>query len=147
MAMQPMSSQRFASRVFGSPAARLALLRAFWPHAVGADLARRTEVVTLEGRSLRIRIPDTRWRKVLHRMQRDILNRLYSAVGDLAPSQLSFVEEPVGAPEPEPTPLAPAVIATPSEALRRGADAIADPELRARFLVTAARYLQRAGQP
>jgi Dna[CI] antecedent, DciA len=145
--LQTVASPRLVSRLFGSgPVPRLALLRAFWPGAVGPDIARRTEVVALEGRTLRIRVPDARWRKVLHRMQREIRGRLFAALGELAPSQLSFVEEPVPIPPPDP-PSAPVERAEPSAALVAGAAAIADPELRARFLKTAARYLNRAAKP
>lgn len=147
MSLEQASARKLANRLFGSgPAQHLALIRAFWPAAVGTDVARRTEVVALEGRVLRIRVPDTRWRKVLHRMQREIVTRLWSALGELAPSQLSFVEEPVPEqPVAPPPPVRPA--SPPSAALVASAAAIADPELRARFLSTAARYLDRAAQP
>lgn len=146
MSLQQASARGLVNRLFGSgPAPRLALIRAFWPAAVGADVARRTEIVALEGRCLRVRVPDARWRKVLHRMQREIVSRLWSAIGELAPSQLSFVEEPVAErPVAPPVPERPA--AAPPEALVASAAAIADPELRARFLSTAARYLDRAAR-
>jgi hypothetical protein len=134
-----------AGRLFGRhPEARLALLRAAWANAVGPDLARRTEVLALEGQMLRIRVPDARWRKVLHRMQSELLPRLRQFSGDGAPRRLGFTEGGIvetaavtalsprtaGAPE-----------AAPPEAVRAAADQIADPELRLRFLETASRYL------
>ena len=142
--MQQASPRHLAKRLFGqAPGARLALIRAFWPLAVGADTGRRTEVVALEGRTLRIRVPDARWRKVLHRMQREILGALFASIGDLAPSQLSFVEEPVA--DSAVPPAAPENLSLPpSPELIARAAAIADPELRERFLSTAARYLSRA---
>ncbi len=147
MSLEQASARKLANRLFGStPAARLALIRALWPAAVGADVARRTEIVALEGRVLRVRVPDARWRKVLHRMQREIVSRMWSSIGDLAPSQLSFVEEPVA--EPPAVPQAPPRDPVPpSASLVASAAAITDPELRARFLSTAARYLDRAAQP
>jgi hypothetical protein len=146
--MEQVSARHLAKRLFGrAPGARLALIRAFWPLAVGADTGRRTEVVALEGRTLRIRVPDARWRKVLHRMQREILGRLFASIGDLAPSQLSFVEGPVADPAPPPALPSPAMPPAASPELMARAAAIADPELRERFLSTAARYLSRAKVP
>jgi len=138
------SIRQLAQKLFGaSPGAKLALIRAFWPLAVGSDTARRTEVVALEGRTLRIRVPDARWRKVLHRMQREILARLFASIGDLAPTQLSFVEAPV-ADLPPPPAVPELTLRPPSPGLVAGAATIVDPELRERFLSTAARYLSRA---
>ncbi|HVR71809.1 MAG TPA: DUF721 domain-containing protein [Vicinamibacteria bacterium] len=140
-----------AARLFGRNASlTLELLRAAWPRAVGEDLARRTEVVAIEGATLRIRVPDARWRGVLHRMQPDILARLRDVAGTLAPRRLGFMEG--GLPAPAPRRAAPRETGAPSApcppALAREAAAIADPEVRDRFLETAARYLARtAGRP
>jgi len=144
VSLQQASLRPLAKKLFGaSAAAQLALIRAFWPMAVGADTARRTEIVALEGRTLRVRVPDARWRKVLHRMQREILQRLFASIGELAPSQLSFVEAPLA--DRAPTPPTPErALRPPSPELVAGAAAIRDPELRERFLSTAARYLSRA---
>jgi hypothetical protein len=144
MALERVASPPLARRLFGGTAeGALALLRAAWPAAVGPDVARRTEVLALGSGVLRIRVPDARWRKELHRMQPEIMRRLRAAAGDLAPRQLGFIEmaaaeepareaEPASVPAP---PLAAAVVA--------GAAAIDDDELRARFLESAARYLAR----
>lgn len=121
----------------------LALLRAAWPSAVGPELARRTELLAIEGRTLRVRVPDARWRQVLHRMRRDILSRLYAVAGDLAPAALGFNEGGIKmAPDPPPPP--PTVPAPPPPAeVVTAAGAISDPELRRLFLDTAGRYLGR----
>ena len=72
--MDRISGRSLAARLFGaSPARTLALLEAAWPLAVGPELAWRTEVLGIEGGTLRVRVPDARWRKVLHRMQPQIL--------------------------------------------------------------------------
>ena len=135
------------SRLFGQrPVATLALMQAAWPLAVGRELARRTEVLALEGRALRLRVPDARWRKVLHRMQPQILGQLKVIAGDLAPIRLGFTEGPVaGAVEPEDTRSteAPRVTPATSPALAEQAASIADPEIRALFLRSAALYLER----
>src|SRR5688572_30900213 len=83
--MERISGRSLAARLFGaSPARTLALIEAAWPLAVGPELARRTEVLGIEGGTLRVRVPDAGWRKVLHRMQPQILGHLREIAGDLA---------------------------------------------------------------
>ncbi|HET7292061.1 MAG TPA: DciA family protein [Vicinamibacteria bacterium] len=143
MVLQRFQTGVSALRLFPEGAPRLALLRALWPQAVGCGVARRSEVLGLERDTLRVRVPDARWRRALFRMQRDIIVRLRRSAGALAPARLGFVEGPVvQSPEPAASP-APAA-AAPSPALVASAEAIADPELRARFLASAAGYLGRA---
>ena len=126
----------------------LELMRAAWPLAVGKDLARRTEVLAVEGRTLRVRVPDARWRKVLHRMRGDIVQKLRAVAGDDAPDRLGLQEDPAGALRAlgpgdarEPLPAAPS---PPPAAVAEAARAIGDGDLRRAFLDTAARYLGRA---
>ncbi|HEY7510251.1 MAG TPA: DUF721 domain-containing protein [Vicinamibacteria bacterium] len=135
-----------AARLFGRDRAHVTeLLRAAWAPAVGADLARRTEVVGVEGETLRVRVPDARWRTVLHRMQPQILARLRDVAGTLAPRRLGFVEGTLATPPsprlhaPHPPADADCPPAVADEAAR-----IADAELRERFLAAAGRYLSRA---
>jgi hypothetical protein len=91
--LERISGRSLAARLFGaSPARTLALLEAAWPLAVGPELARRTEVLGIEGTTLRVRVPDAGWRKVLHRMQPQILGHLREIAGDLAPKRMGFVE-------------------------------------------------------
>jgi len=144
--MRRIGDAGLARRLFGTvPFRTLALVRAAWPRAVGPDLARRTEVVALESATLRVRVPDARWRKELHRMQPQILARLREIVGDLAPRRLGFMEGPI-APAPSheagrtvtsTTPAAPPEVVA-------GASVLDDAELRRRFLEVAARYLERS---
>jgi hypothetical protein len=137
------AGQGLASRIFGSEPARLALIKSAWPFAVGPELARRTEVLALEGRTLRVRVPDAGWRKALHRMQPQIVARLRSVAGDLGPSRLGFSEGQVAAP----VETKPAASAGRDETTRldpeltTAAGRIADAELRQLFLAVAARYL------
>jgi hypothetical protein len=119
---------------------------------VGADLARRTEVVALEAGTLRIRVPDARWRNVLHRMRVQILAQLRAVALDLAPARLGFLEASVPMPElpalPAPTvPAAPLPLPPLPPAVVEAAAAIPDADLRARFLESAARYLSRRESP
>jgi Dna[CI] antecedent, DciA len=133
-----------AARLFGArPEHTLALLRTSWPAAVGPELARRTEVVALDRGVLRVKVPDLRWQRTLLRMRGDILSRLRAVAGGVAPRGIGFVVGPVAevpapphaAPEGPPAPAPPAVA--------EAAAAIPDPEIRARFLAAAARYLHR----
>jgi hypothetical protein len=137
------AKEGLAARLFGSdPARALALLREAWPRAVGPELARRTEAVALDRGTLRVRVPDGRWRKVLHRMQPEILGRLRRIAGSVAPHRLGFVEGDVAEKAlPESAPVARPVPLPPELAAR--IEAIPDPEIRARFAESAARYLGR----
>jgi hypothetical protein len=151
MGLSRAGSSVSVARVFGrgTPAA-LALLKAAWPSAVGPELARRTEVLALEGTAMRVRIPDARWRKVLHRMQPEILERLRVVAGDLAPRRLGFNEGPLGWPEPGPEPFdgarsselpPPPTPTTLPDGVAAAARCIDDAEIRSCFERSAARYL------
>ena len=134
-----------AASVFSSEPARLALIKSAWPFAVGPELARRTEVLALEGRTLRVRVPDAGWRKALHRMQPQIVARLRTIAGELGPSRLGFSEGQVAAPA-EAKPAA-AIgmdgLAPVDPEVAAAAERIADGDLRRAFLASAARYLSR----
>lgn len=145
VALQHATSPGEAAALFRSPEARLALVRAAWPHAVGPELARRTRVLGVDGAVLRVQVPDARWRKVLHRMQPTILGRIARVAGEAAPRRIGFIEAPIdeaghGATEGAVT----AVPLGPPVAVERSATAIDDPELRRLFLETATRYLGHA---
>jgi hypothetical protein len=139
-----------AARLFEAEPARLALIKSAWPFAVGPELARRTEVLALEGRTLRVRVPDAGWRKALHRMQPQIVARLRTIAGPLGPSRLGFSEGQVAAPV-EKRPAASAESGRPAPLgpeVTSAAERIADAELRREFLAAATRYLSRPrGRP
>lgn len=160
MALTRAGASDIAARLFGGAPERVrALMRAAWPLAVGPELSRRTEVLGIERGTLRIRVPDARWRTVLHKMQPDILRRLREIAGSLAPWRIGFVEggmkdadplprssrggtrtrPPHGGPPPD-VPGEPADL--PAEVAGRAAE-IEDEEIRERFLATAARSLAR----
>jgi len=134
-----------AASVFSSEPARLALIKSAWPFAVGPELARRTEVLALEGRTLRVRVPDAGWRKALHRMQPQIVARLRTIAGELGPSRLGFSEGQVAAPaEAKPaTAIGMDGLAPVDPEVAAAAERIADGDLRRAFLASAARYLSR----
>jgi hypothetical protein len=134
-----------AARLFGGAPERVrALLRAAWPLAVGPELARRTEVLGIERGTLRIRVPDARWRTVLHGMQPDILRRLREVAGSLAPWRIGYVEGGMKDPDSLPPPRLPVAPAALPPEVASGAAEIGDEEIRDRFLATAARYLDRS---
>ena len=169
--MERISGRSLAARLFGaSPARTLALLEAAWPLAVGPELARRTEVLGIEGGTLRVRVPDAGWRKVLHRMQPQILGHLREIAGDLAPRRMGFVEggmtdRPQSAAASrsdgdarrgvqggsQPTGAVVAAVRVPTvqdtsapPEVKDVGGSISDAEIRARFLATMARYLERS---
>ncbi|MGE0453548.1 MAG: DciA family protein [Vicinamibacteria bacterium] len=149
MSVERAAHAGLAQRLFAGPHA-VHLLRAAWPAAVGEELARRTEVLGIDGHVLRVRIPDGRFRRVVNRMRPEILAHLRASLGPLAPAQLGLVEGAPGAgsearparPRQAPAQEA-APPAEPSAALRESAGRIADPEIRELFLACAARYLRR----
>jgi hypothetical protein len=138
-----------AADLFGAaPARRLVFLKAAWPAAVGAELARRSEVVALDGDLLRIRVPDAIWRNSLWRMRSDLLARLRQIAGSAAPYALGFAEGPVTGTVAEPIPPPPAVVARPlTDDLAKAAEAIPDKEVRALFRGAVGRYLGRFPAP
>jgi hypothetical protein len=128
-------------------------MQASWPLAVGPELARRTEVLGLEGGTLRVRVPDARWRKVLHRIQPQILGRLRELAGDLAPRRMGFVDG--GVPDVtnndnednnnnEDNERVDSQQMRSVQQIQALASVIPDPEIRARFAATAASYLNRS---
>lgn len=147
MLRQALSPQQ-AAELF-APERALALLRAAWPHAVGSRLAERTELRGFDGGTLLVAVPDAGWRRLLHRMRREILARLRDIAGPRAPRALGFVEVAPSARPMPPEPAREAAVAQPDPPpapalVASAAAAIGDAELRAHFLDAAARYLARA---
>ncbi len=151
--MQGPQAPELAARLFGSNKERtLALMRAVWPAAVGPELARRTDVVSVDGGVLRVRVPDATWQRGLARMRSDLLRRLRAIAGSAAPRSLGFV---LGGPVADPSREAPAVATSEHadgrfkasglapEEVRTAAESIPDAQQRERFLAVATRYLDR----
>jgi hypothetical protein len=145
MALTRPAAVDLVARLFGaSPSRRLCLLRAAWPLAAGPELALRTQVLAVEGETLRLRVADASWRKELLRVRGPLLGRLRRVAGSLAPNRLAFVEGPiVRPPRATAVSLAPAP-GSPTAALQAAADQIEDAQMRARFLDSATRYLARS---
>jgi len=127
-----------------TPTRRLALLKAAWPVSVGPELARRSEVVALDGDLARIRVSDATWRRSLWRMRQDLVKKLRRIAGSAAPFALTFVEGPVAASLAPPSPkiqvLEPASL---PRAVADAADLIPDDATRERFREAVGRYLAR----
>jgi hypothetical protein len=148
MALRRAGENDLAARLFGGhPERVLALVVAAWPRAVGPDLARRTEVLGLENGTLRVRVPDARWRGVLHRMQPQILQALRRTAGSSAPRRMGFLEGAVPESAPAPPPALPSPEPDVPREVAAGAAGIADAEIRALFERAAARYLARPRFP
>ena len=148
MALTRAGASDTAARLFGGAPERVrALLGAAWPLAVGPELSRRTEVLGIERGTLRIRVPDARWRTVLHGMQPEILHRLRQIAGSLAPWRIGFVEGGMKDAGPAPAPPAPTPPGDLPAAIAIPAAGIADDEIRLRFLDTAARSLAARKRP
>lgn len=159
MTLRKAAGTTLAEELF-APEQAIALLRAAWPLAVGASLAERTRPLALQGRMLLVEIPDARWRRILHRLRREILVRLREVAGSRAPATLGFVvsraaaephrgsEGHVGSREVSVAAgeglFAPRESRTAPAALAAEAERIADPQLRERFLDAATRYLANA---
>jgi hypothetical protein len=147
--MRSARDPKTAQRLFGaSRSSGYMLVRSLWPLVVGPGIASRTEVVALQERTLRVRVTDTRWMRVLHRMQRVIIVRLAQHLGAAAPNQIGFVEGALSSP-PEKTrdkTVGTTPDAAPPESVLKAAAAIDDPELRRQFTEAAARYFQRRRQ-
>ncbi len=153
--MKRPSAPHLAKQLFGaSPERILLLMRAAWPVAVGPELARRTEVVALDGGVLRVRVPDATWQRGLARMRGEIMSRLREIAGAAAPRSLGFVHGPVSAPSEttaasgtaRDVPESPALLRPLSAQLAAAAQVIPDEELREGFLAAAERYLARFGR-
>lgn len=136
------TSAALAAELFSAERA-LPLLAACWPRAVGPRLAERTHVLALEAGTLVVRVPDVRYGRILFRMRAELLDRLRELVGPRAPRALGFVEASVSPPEPPPLPAPRAAAPRLPETVAGEAERIADGEIRALFLHSAARYLSR----
>jgi hypothetical protein len=146
MALRSAVSAADASRLFARPAQALALLRAAWPIAVGVEIARRSDVLSLEGGTLTVRVPDARWRRTLHRMQGTLLARLRRTAGALAPRRIGFLEGYVPGRPPEPGEPVEALPEPLPPGLAETARSLSDPEIREAFERSAALYLTRSGR-
>ena len=71
----------------------LELLQNLWPTLVGANLARATTVVALQGTRVVLNVPDQIWRKQLIRMKSQILSKLNEPWGSARITEIAFTYE------------------------------------------------------
>jgi hypothetical protein len=120
---------------------------AAWKHAAGDGLKEHAVPVKLEDRTLTIAVADAIWQKQLNSMRGQLLFRINSILGKPVVGTLDFVVDPkVAKPQAE----QPALRAEPLDnevplELWAAANAIADKELRKRFLKTALLSLRHKG--
>jgi len=135
--------QVLARLVPPSDPGRGALLAAVWPKVVGPHMAARSRVAGYARGTLIVEVPGPEWRRELERLAPIVEAQLRHMLDRVPLRRLRVVERPDWPGEP-----AAAVRTAPArpdapEAVRRSADAIADPELRALCLRTAGAYLAR----
>ncbi|MCU0242813.1 MAG: DUF721 domain-containing protein [Vicinamibacteria bacterium] len=145
--MQPARDTSIVERLFSDDAQRLFFIKAIWPRAMGEALAQRAEVIALRQGVLSLRVLDAAWIPVLMQEYRiKMLMRLREYMGSLAPRDIACVphSSPGRISKPAPQNLTPPLpLPSPTPAILMSAESIADPELRAAYLHTAALYLDR----
>lgn len=129
------------------------IVRAAWTHLVGQQIAARSQVFRLYRETLIVHVPDRIWQRQLHRLERQLLDRINRLLGRSAVQAIDFrVDQSlVAAASAEPAPLQPPRKGPAREGapaadaeMEKTAQAIADPELRALFLRTS-RKMMRSG--
>lgn len=129
------------------------IVRAAWTHLVGQQIAARSHVFRLYRETLIVHVPDRAWQRQLHRLERQLLDRINRLLGRSAVQAIDFRVDHnlVAAAGREQAPLQPPRKgparegAPPADAeMEEMARAIADPELRALFLRTS-RKMMRSG--
>ena len=89
-APRPAAGAFRAARDKAAPQTGLAAVQAAWRDAVGEQLAAVAEPVSERSGTLTIVCADAVWAQELDLMQGQLLERLRSALGELAPAQLRF---------------------------------------------------------
>jgi predicted nucleic acid-binding Zn ribbon protein len=115
-----------------------------WASVVGEEIARRSEPEALVDGVLTVRVTDPVWGKTITRLAARIIPELNRAVGMKLVKRINFArrERLEGAPANALPARRVRATAVAPEGVARAAEAIADPELRARVTECAARYLQ-----
>ena len=134
-----------------APHLTVARLRAHWAAIVGADLARKTSPLRLQGGTLWIAAVDSSWAYQLQFLSGELLQsvRVFLDASDIA--DLRFRAAPLPScesPRRETPPACVPLDSLPvSPALELAASAIADPALRAAFVRAVAKQTARAARP
>ena len=116
------------------------MLRLVWPLIVGSKLAGSTQFHGIRQNTLRVAVPDQTWKRTLRSMEKLILDAVHRYCGEEVGRAIEFVESPRPVPpsqkkSPAPRPLPPSDLSL---------DAIADPELRRVFDLSARKYFYQS---
>jgi len=115
---------------------------AAWRTTVGDAIARVARPIRLTRKTLAVAVIDDTWKKQLEQMSGQILFKLNTILGSALVTGLEFQIDPETATASDKTPTAlPAPEILLDDALMKSAACIQDPDLRARFLKTAGKYL------
>jgi hypothetical protein len=113
-----------------------------WPRAVGAPLAQKTKPFRLHKSTLIVSVPSLMWKRELHHLQEEIIERIRQAVGQRVVHALEFRVD---------VEFDPATVAAPAKGLADlhepvflPLDCIEDEELRRTFAAAVSSYLNRA---
>jgi hypothetical protein len=117
------------------------LVLSVWQSAVGETLAHKTNPFRLYKSTLIVAVPSLMWKRELHHLQEEIIEKLRQAVGQKIVQALEFR---VDVEFDCPTAALPASNADISEPVFQPADCIKDEELRRAFAATASSYLNRS---
>ena len=114
-------------------------LRLVWPVIVGSKLGCSTQFLGIRQNTLRVAVPDRTWKNTLRSMENMILEAVHRFCGEDVGRAIEFVESPRPVPpspkkKAVPRPLPPSDLPL---------DAIADPELRQSFDLSARKYFAR----
>lgn len=128
----------------------LDFIRLKWPAMVGAELARRSEPISLAEHILTVRVADAAWGRMIMGLQRTILPRLSKTVGSDKVRRIRFVKdgEPLWGDDSMLRPEIGQAFGSEKEQVEgvpkpimEAAETIQDPGLRALVTRTASRYL------
>jgi predicted nucleic acid-binding Zn ribbon protein len=117
------------------------LVISVWERVVGETLAQRTKPFRLYKSTLVVSVPSLMWKRELHHLQEEILERLRKAVGQKIVHALEFRVDVEFDSQAEAA--SPACPADPREPVSLSLDCIEDLELRRGFAAAASSYLNR----
>jgi predicted nucleic acid-binding Zn ribbon protein len=115
------------------------MLRLVWPMIVGSKLGGSAQFHGIRRNTLRVGVPDQTWKNTLRSMENMILERVHRFCGEDVGRAIEFVESP----RPVPPSQKKSPAARPLPPVDLPLDAIADPQLRQMFDLSARKYFAR----
>ena len=79
------------ARWIDDPELRWGLLLQAWSGAVGDAVARHTELLSIDGRTLTVRVQDPAWRRTLEDMEPELMAKLQEAMGERVVSAIRWL--------------------------------------------------------